>query len=107
MRTDTTVELSEGRLVVVKELRVKDVRKLLQFMTPEMTQASVPDLLRAHLPEIITFLGESLTLPEAESIDDLSLSECEKIGQAWWAIHKGFFLRLLAAQKQVAPVAPI
>jgi hypothetical protein len=79
---------------------VRDVRRVLALATPEQLARPVPELVREHLPELLDLLGESLTLPEGESTDDLSLSECEAIGTAWWEMHRRFFAPLVALAKQ-------
>jgi hypothetical protein len=64
-----------------------------------------PELLREHLPDLLALAGDGLTLPTGESLDDLSLSECEAIGRAWWDMHKGFFGPLLDLAAQRAGAA--
>lgn len=100
MRIEKTLELEPSRLVVIRELRVKDVRQLLTLFHPEKAQHSIPDLVRNHLPDFISLTTDSLTLPEGETIDDLTLSECEEIGRAWWDMHSRFFAPLLAIVKE-------
>lgn len=96
MRHHKTLDLDPGRLVTVQELRVGDVRQILAAMTPEMVKRPLPELVRHHLPELLTLLGDSLKLPDSMTIDDLSLSECRAIADAWWELHKDFFAPLLA-----------
>ena len=103
MRDVKAIDLGEGRSAVLRELRVRDVRRVLALATPEQLKRPVPELIREHLPELLDLLGESLTLPEGEATDDLSLSECEAIGTAWWEMHKRFFAPLVAlAEKALA-----
>lgn len=96
MRASTTIDIDPGRAVVLRELRVRDVRQILAVMTPEQVQRPLPDLLRERLPDLLTLLGDSLTLPAGETLDDLSLSDCETVGLAWWEMHRRFFAPLLA-----------
>ncbi|MBV5310823.1 hypothetical protein [Chromatium okenii] len=100
MRNEKTIELDANRLVVIRELRVKDVRQILTIFTPEKAQQSIPDLVRTHLPDFISLTTDSLALPDGETIDDLTLSECEEIGRAWWDMHSRFFAPLLAVVKE-------
>lgn len=96
MRHHKTLDLDPGRLVTVQELRVGDVRQILATLTPEMAKRPLPELAREHLPELLALLGDSLKLPEGVTIDDLSLSECRAIADAWWELHKDFFGPMLA-----------
>ncbi|AFL76240.1 hypothetical protein [Thiocystis violascens] len=96
MRTHKTLDLDPGRAVTVRELRVRDVRQILAALTPEQAKRPLPELIREHLPDLLALLGDSLTLPDGEVLDDLSLSECETLGRAWWELHQRFFAPLLA-----------
>lgn len=93
MRQHHTVELEAGRRAIVRELRVRDMRHIMSIITNDELTRPVTDILRSHLPELLTLLDDSLQLPEGEVIDDLSLSECETIGRAWWELHRAFFMR--------------
>jgi hypothetical protein len=103
MRNHQTVELEPGRRVIVRELRVSDMRKILAILTPEELTRPAPELLQTHLPELLTLLDSSLQLPSGETIEDLSLSECEAIGKVWWELHRVFFLRALGLIGARAP----
>lgn len=105
MRHHKTLDLDPGRLVTVQELRVGDVRRILATLTPEMARRPIPELARDHLPELLGLLGDSLTLPEGLTIDDLSLSECRAIADAWWELHQDFFAPLLALAR-ARPTTP-
>jgi hypothetical protein len=106
MRTHNTLDLDPGRAVTIRELRVRDVRQILAVLTPEQTQRPLPELLREHLPDLLALVGDSLTLPADECLDDLSLSECDLIGRAWWELHQRFFAPLLALVKAARDNAP-
>lgn len=106
MRNQKTLSLEPGRDVTVRELRVRDMRQILSVLTPEQTQRPLPELLREHLPDLLALLGDSLTLPPDELLDDLSLSECEAIGRTWWELHQRFFAPLLAFGKAARAGTP-
>lgn len=115
MRNQRSIELDPGRLVTVQELRVRDVRRLLPVLAdPTLQGKPLLELLQQHLPALLALLGDSLTLPPGEAIDDLALSECEVIGRVWWDLHRDFLLPLLAAlgapgsvvMPSTAPAAP-
>lgn len=108
MRSLKSIDLGEGRTATVHELRVRDVRRVLALATPEQLARPVPELVREHLPELLDLLGETLALPAGECVDDLSLSECEAIGTAWWEMHARFFAPLagLARQALAAGLVP-
>ncbi|MCK7581857.1 MAG: phage tail tape measure protein [Chromatiales bacterium] len=95
MRHHKTLDLAPGRLVTVREMRVRDMRHILAILTPETLERPVPDILQAHLSELLDLLADALQLPEGETIEDLTLSECEQIGRVWWEMHKDFFLGAL------------
>lgn len=94
MRTSKTVNLGASRDVTVLELRVRDVRRLLAKL-PELKDQRVESLLSEHLPDTLALLGDSVVLPKSEDIDDLTLSECRAIGEAWWELHRDFFTPIL------------
>jgi hypothetical protein len=84
-------------------LRVRDMRALLERAESlaALKDLPLPELLRDHLPDLLALVEDSLQLPTGAVVDDLSLSECEALGRAWWELHKGFFsplVRLAAAQ---------
>lgn len=109
MRRLAVVELDPGaRLARVHELRVRDVRRILALATPEQLARPLPELVREHLPELLDLLGDTLTLPAGESVEDLSLSECEALGAAWWEMHQRFFTPLagLARHALAAGLVP-
>jgi hypothetical protein len=100
MRNVAVVTLDPGRAARVQELRVRDVRRILALATPEQLARPVPELVREHLPELLDLLGETLVLPGGECVDDLSLSDCEAIGRAWWEMHARFFAPLAGLARQ-------
>lgn len=105
MRDCKTIELDPDRRVTVHELRVRDVRRILAAISADHLARPLPELLREHLPDLLHLLDESLTLPDGETLDDLSVSECRAIGEAWWALHKDFFLRAVGLAGML-PTAP-
>lgn len=105
MRRHKTIELAEGQCATVYELRVRDVRHLLAILTPEQLKRPLLELVREQLPELLGLLGSSLELPAGCSLDELSLSECEQIGRAWWELHRDFFGPLLAIAAQSQTLA--
>lgn len=97
MRHHRTLDLDPGRRVTVHELRVSDVRQLLPLLSdPTVLARPLPELLHAHLPDLMGVIGDNLTLPPGVVLDELTLSECEAIGAAWWELHRDFFLCALA-----------
>lgn len=107
MRRQTTVDLGEQRTATVRELRVRDVRLILERLSalqdlPHLMEQPLARLVQERLPELLALAGESLVLPEGTALDDLSLSECRTLGEAWWELHRDFFAPLLAlAQSQI------
>jgi hypothetical protein len=105
MRKQTAVDLGDSRSAVVRELRVRDVRALLERVDSLQGLAALPlpTLLNDHLPELLSLAADSLTLPAATTLEDLSLSECEAIGRAWWELHARFFAPVLKAAGVLPP----
>ncbi|SDX55686.1 hypothetical protein [Thiocapsa roseopersicina] len=102
------VELGEGCTATVRELCVRDVRRIVALTTPEQLTRPIRELVRENLPELLDLLGEALELPDGTSVDDLSLSDCEAIGTAWWEMHERFFspLASLARHALAAGLVP-
>jgi hypothetical protein len=108
MRKHLTVELDAGRRCIVRELRVRDMRQILTILTPEQLARPVPEILRSHLPDLLTLLDDCLQLPDGETLEDLSISECEAIGKTWWELHRAFFLQavgLIGARTNPMPLS--
>lgn len=108
MRRQTSVDLGQGRLATVLELRVRDVRLILDRLSgvQDLTDRPLSQLVQERLPDLLALVGESLHLPAGEILDDLSVSECHQVGMAWWDLHKDFFGPLLdlAKSKQGGPI---
>jgi len=86
MRHSKTIELSEGRLATVQELRVKDARRLFA----NMTGISVPDLLGDKFPEVVGLLGDCVQLPDGEDFDDFSLGDAKAVIDAFGEVNRDF-----------------
>lgn len=97
MRAARTIELDPGardpRPVTVHELRLRDVRMILSRLSGEQLKRPIKELAEENLPDLLALAAESLDLPAGTALEDLSLSECEAVGAAWWEIHQGFFAR--------------
>lgn len=98
MRAERAIELAPGRDAVVMEARVRDMRRLLALLPDQPTDgAELTTLLRERAPDLVALLGDCLRLPEGETVDDLSVSECLSVALAWWELHADFFLVALGA----------
>mgnify|MGYP000745195571 CR=1 FL=1 len=93
MRAEQTIDLGDGRLAVVRELRVRDVRRVLAMLTPAQLERPLPELMQQSVPELMRLMDDCLELPDGESIDDLSIQECQGIITVWWGLHRDFFLQ--------------
>ena len=102
MRHHKTLDLAPGRLVTVREMRVADVRHIFtQLSHSALARAPIQELLGERWPELLALAGDSLTLPEGETLDDLSFSELDQIGAAWWELHQDFFGRIEALVRRL------
>ncbi|WAR42936.1 hypothetical protein [Methylomonas rapida] len=87
MRHSKTIELSEGRLATVQELRVKDARRLIA----NLTGVGLPDMLGDKFPEVVGLLGDCVQLPEGEDFDDFSLGDAKTIIDTFTEVNRDFF----------------
>jgi len=101
VRKHTDVELDPGRSVRVHELRVRDARAVLDALQSDLLERPAAELLREQLPQLLGLVRDTLELPAGEDLDDLSLSECQALGAAWWALHRDFFLPALGVLRGV------
>lgn len=105
MRRVVTVPLAPGRDAEVLEARVRDLRRLLELLATEPAGLTVQDL-HQHAPTLVSLLGECLRLPPGETVDDLTLTETERLIGAWWELHADFFQRALRALGLVLAETP-
>lgn len=87
MRHSKTIELSEGRLVTVQELRVKDARRLIA----NLTGVGLPDMLGDKFPEVVGLLSDCVQLPEGEDFDEFSLGDAQVVIDAFGEVNRDFF----------------
>jgi hypothetical protein len=93
MRITKTVDLDEGRTVILHELRPRDVLKFLRTISQDLKNTDVFTLLTERLPQLLILLeGENIIPPAGETLADLSLSECEQIWTVFREMHPMLFL---------------
>jgi len=81
----------------VLEARVVDLRALIGLLPEHGIEFDALAWLHGSLPSILAILTDCLSLPDGETVDDLSASEAERLLSAWWELHADFFARALAA----------
>jgi hypothetical protein len=100
MRLEKTINLDENRAATIKELRVKDIRHLVsQFST--LSAVPMQDLLGERFAEANELLKDCITLPEGETLEDLTGSEIELISEAFLDVNTAF-LKLIAGAGKLA-----
>ncbi|WP_367154646.1 hypothetical protein [Methylomonas sp. HYX-M1] len=87
MRHSKTIELSDGRLAIVHELRVKDARRLIA----NLTGVGLPDMLGDKFPEVVGLLGDCVQLPAGEDFDEFGLGDARAVVDAFREVNKDFF----------------
>jgi hypothetical protein len=109
MRNQLAVDLGEGRLALVRELRVADVRLLLGRAKDLQALAERPlhEALGVVGPDLLALIGDGLVLPEGMTLDDLAMSEVLAIKAKWLELHADFFAQLgaLARMAGTLPAA--
>jgi hypothetical protein len=117
VRNRATVDFGGGRLAIVQELRVADVRVLLAHLKALQSLAEVPlpDAFAELGPELQTLALENLQLPPDTALDDLSMSEILALKAAWLELHQSFLEQLgglatlanrLPSARSTAPPSP-
>ena len=93
MRATKTVDLGEGRAVILHELRPKDVLKFLRSISQDLKNTEMLTLLTERLPQLLILLEwENIVPPPGENLEDLSLSECEQVWTVFREMHPMLFL---------------
>ena len=93
MRATKTVDLGEGRAVILHELRPKDVLRFLRSLSQDLKNTEMLTLLTERLPQLLTMLEwENIVPPAGENLEDLSLSECEQVWTVFREMHPMLFL---------------
>ncbi|WP_130472618.1 hypothetical protein [Candidatus Magnetaquicoccus inordinatus] len=93
MRITKSVDLGAGRTVILHELRPKDVLKFLRSISQDLKNTDLFTLLTERLPQMLILLeGENIVPPAGETLEDLSLSECEQVWMVFREMHPLLFL---------------
>ena len=93
MRVTKTVDLGEGRAVILHELRPKDVLRFLRSLSQDMKNTEMLTLLTERLPQLLILLEwENIVPPAGENLEDLSLSECEQVWTVFREMHPMLFM---------------
>ena len=92
MRTTKTVDLGDGRVVTLLELRPKDVMRFLRGLSQDLKNLDMLTLLTERLPQLLVMMEwENITPPVGENLEDLSWSECEAVFEAFREMHPVLF----------------
>lgn len=101
MRLQQSVKLDELRVVIVRELRVRDARKLLA-QAKSLDQVDMQTLLVDRFDELVVLLGDGLAMPDGETLEDLTFSEVSLVKTALLEVNASF-LDLMGMAPQKAP----
>jgi hypothetical protein len=110
MRHEKSIVLSEGRTVTVRELRLKDVRRLVQEMKA-FAALDISTLFGERFDELLSLSGELVSMPNGETAEDLSLSELEQVLEAMKEVNASFLAKMglsldLIPSGKTTPEAP-
>ncbi len=79
--------------MILHELRPKDVLKFLRSISQDLKNTDLFTLLTERLPQMLILLeGENIVPPAGETLEDLSLSECEQVWMVFREMHPLLFL---------------
>jgi predicted GTPase len=93
MRHEKSIVLSEWRTVTVRELRLKDVRRLVQEMKA-FAALDISTLFGERFDELLSLSGELVSMPNGETAEDLSLSELEQVLEAMKEVNASFLAKM-------------
>lgn len=103
MRNEKIILLSAGRNATVRELRLKDVRRLVSeaktLTSLSLSALNLTELFGDQFDRLLAIAGEFITMPDGESVDDLSISEAEEVQEAVKEVNTSF----LAIWEKLAP----
>ena len=104
MRLQKEIDLGDGRRILLRELRPKDVRLFLENVPEEMQNLQIRSLITEHLPKLIGLLeGECIVMPEGESFEELGFSEISLVKKAFEELHPDFFGMLRSIGEKFLP----
>ncbi len=89
MRKEKLIDVGEKK-VIVKELRVKDIRNLFEN-SEKLKEVALKDLLKGENYNQICHLFSCCTDLKPEEIEELSVSEIKEIAKAIMEINSDFF----------------
>lgn len=93
MRNEKVIKLGNKRVATVRELRLKDVRRLVGEMN-NFSSLQVTDLLGEQFDRILELAGDLVVMPEGETAEDLTLSEVELVIEAMQEVNASFLQRI-------------
>ncbi|WP_432745767.1 hypothetical protein ABXJ76_07815 [Methylobacter sp. G7] len=101
MRRQQSVRLDELRTVTVRELRVRDARKLLS-QAKSLDQVDMQTLMVERFDELVVLLGDGIAMPDGETLEDLTFSEVALVKAALLEVNAAF-LDLMGMVPEKAP----
>lgn len=107
MRQEQTIRLDETRTVTVRELRPRDVKRLMTMLNRAKKDGEevgdilggfdpVNDLFGDHYEKLIGLLGECIIMPEGETVEDLGFSEIDSLIKPLKEVNTSFLSKLKA-----------
>jgi hypothetical protein len=105
MRLHKVIPLDNTRSVLLKELHVRTARLILA-QAKELKETDVKTLLTDRFDEIVALAGDCVSMPEGETIDDLTFSEVEEVIDGLMETNAAFLrlLGLVPKQTQQIPL---
>lgn len=114
MRLQKVIKLDNKRSVTLLELRVKDARNLMA-QAKNLEQVEIKALLTERFDEVAGLLGDCVTCPAGETLDDLSFSEVQQIKEGFLEVNAAFLdllglaglFRAIPSPDSTAPASPL
>lgn len=89
MRRQDLVDLGAGRYIVIRELRVRDVRNLL-MQTELVEQLDIFDLQPDRVGELETLLGDCIQMPKGKTLKGLRPAKINEVKEKLLTVNKAF-----------------
>jgi hypothetical protein len=109
MRNEKVIQLSENRNATVRELRVKDVRRLVgeikSLTSLDLTALNMTELFGDQFDRLLAIAGDLVEMPQDETAEDLSLSELELILSAMQEVNASFLAKVGLSLELVHPAS--
>lgn len=107
MQHSKLIKLDDARAVTVKELKTRDVRRLLSSFT-DLSTLDVVDAFGERFLEVSGLISAYIEFPEGEDIDDLTGSELIAVLDGLKEVNRSFLeLAGMAPPAEILPIPSV